>query len=95
MRRAHAAPPPPQQQHWELLPMVLVQLSARGMPCTQYKVLYAGKYSNPSFGPLGEHPTRYARGVEIWPSGPPKHTAVPTLGAHRLGILGLIRDTLE
>ena len=41
----------------------------RGMPCTQCKVLYIGKYSNPSFGPLGEHLT----GAEIRPSGPPKH----------------------
>ena len=34
-----------------------------GMPCTQCKVLYVGKYSNPSFGPLGEHPMRHARGA--------------------------------
>ena len=33
----------------------------RGTPCTQCKVLYVGKYSNPSFGPLGEHLTRHAR----------------------------------
>ena len=29
----------------------------------QCKVLYVGKYSNPSFGPLGEHLTRHARGA--------------------------------
>ena len=45
----------------------------QGMPCTQCKVLYVGKYSNPCFGPLGEHLTRHARGAEIQPSGPPKH----------------------
>ena len=30
---------------------------------TQCKVLYVGKYSDPSFGPLGEHLTRHARGA--------------------------------
>ena len=30
---------------------------------TQCKVLYVGKYSNPSFGPLGEHLTLHARGA--------------------------------
>ena len=40
-----------------------------GMPCTQWavrtqcKVLYVGKYSNPSFGPLGEHLMRHTRGA--------------------------------
>ena len=29
---------------------------------TQCKGLYVGKHSNPSFGPLGEHVTRHARG---------------------------------
>ena len=40
---------------------------------TQCKVLYVGKYRNPSFGPLGEHLTRRVRGAEIQPSGPTKH----------------------
>ena len=39
---------------------------------TQCKVLYVGKYLNPSFGPLG-HLTQHAHGAEIRPSGPPKH----------------------
>ena len=30
---------------------------------TQCKVLYVGKHSNPSFGPLGEHLTQHARGA--------------------------------
>ena len=30
---------------------------------TQCKVLYVGKYPNPSFGPLGEHLTQHARGA--------------------------------
>ena len=30
---------------------------------TQRKVLYVGKYANPSFSPLGEHLTRHARGA--------------------------------
>ena len=47
--------------------------ASEGMPCPQCKVLYVGKYLNPSFGPLGEHLRRHARGAEIWPSGPPKH----------------------
>ena len=34
-----------------------------GMPCTRCKVLYVGKYSNPSFGPLGEHLTWHACAV--------------------------------
>ena len=50
--------------------------SMLGMPFTQCKVLYGGKYSNPSFVPLVEHLTQHARrvrGAEIGPSGPPKH----------------------
>ena len=71
---------------------------------TQCKVLYVGKYSNPSFGPLGKHLTRHARGTRtararggdsaFWPTPTQAHT-FPTPGAPRLGILGLIRDTLE
>ena len=30
---------------------------------TQCKIFYVGKYSNPSFGPLGKHLTRHARGA--------------------------------
>ena len=40
---------------------------------TQCKVLYVGKYSNPSFGPLREHLMRRVRGAGIQPSGPTKH----------------------
>ena len=43
------------------------------VPNAHCNVLYIGKYSNPSFGPLGEHLTRHARGAEIQPFGPPKH----------------------
>ena len=34
---------------------------------TQCKALYVGKCLNPSFGPLGEHLTRHARGVYAVP----------------------------
>ena len=51
---------------------------------TQCKVLYVGKYSNPSFGPLGEHLMWHALsvcgGVEILPCGPPKHPQFPPQG---------------
>ena len=33
----------------------------------QCKVLYAGKYLNPSFGPLGEHLTQHAHGACVVP----------------------------
>ena len=64
----------------------------------QCKVLYVGKYSNPSFGPLGEHLTRHTRSAcaaqrSSLLAHPSTHSSYP--GAHRLGILGLIRDTLE
>ena len=40
---------------------------------TQCKVLCVGKYSNPSFGPLGEHLMRHVRGADIRPSCRTKH----------------------
>ena len=36
---------------------------------TQCKVLYVDKYSNSSFGPLGEHLTRHVRGACTVPRG--------------------------
>ena len=53
-----------------------------GMPCTQCKVLYVGKYSNPSFGPLGEHLTWHVRGASAARRFglPPKHPQFLPLG---------------